>query len=136
MTTINARRCSFTIGAVLMISIGFVSITTNPYVAIALMSIGGFAHQTLSTVVITMSADLFKKNEVATVAGLAGSAAWMGQLSFNLFMGALVAIIGYGPFFIALSLFDIIGAIILWVLIKDPEKHHPPMTEQPLASHH
>lgn len=40
-----------------------------------------------------------------------------------------------GPFFIALSLFDIIGAIILWVLIKDPEKHHPPMTEQPLASH-
>ena len=121
--------------AVLMISIGFVSITTNPYVAIALMSIGGFAHQTLSTVVITMSADLFKKNEVATVAGLAGSAAWMGQLSFNLFMGALVAIIGYGPFFIALSLFDIIGAIILWVLIKDPEKHHPPMTEQPLASH-
>lgn len=135
MTTINARRCSFTIGAVLMISIGFVSITTNPYVAIALMSIGGFAHQTLSTVVITMSADLFKKNEVATVAGLAGSAAWMGQLSFNLFMGALVAIIGYGPFFIALSLFDIIGAIILWVLIKDPEKHHPPMTEQPLASH-
>lgn len=41
MTTINARRCSFTIGAVLMISIGFVSITTNPYVAIALMSIGG-----------------------------------------------------------------------------------------------
>ncbi|EAU6995414.1 MFS transporter [Salmonella enterica] len=135
MTTINARRCSFTIGAVLMISIGFVSITTNPYVAIALMSIGGFAHQTLSTVVITMSADLFKKNEVATVAGLAGSAAWMGQLSFNLFMGALVAIIGYGPFFTALSLFDIIGAIILWVLIKDPEKHHPPMTEQPLASH-
>ncbi|EBH9945673.1 MFS transporter, partial [Salmonella enterica subsp. enterica serovar Cerro] len=50
-------------------------------------------------------------------------------------MGALVAIIGYGPFFIALSLFDIIGAIILWVLIKDPEKHHPAMTEQPLASH-
>ncbi|MGK4855844.1 MFS transporter, partial [Salmonella enterica] len=36
MTTINARRCSCTIGAVLMISIGFVSITTNPYVAIAL----------------------------------------------------------------------------------------------------
>ncbi|SUG31494.1 hexuronate transporter [Salmonella enterica subsp. arizonae] len=35
---------------------------------------------------------------------------WLGQLSFNLFMGALVAIIGYGPFFIALSLFDIIGA--------------------------
>ncbi|MGK7359694.1 MFS transporter, partial [Salmonella enterica] len=30
MTTINARRCSFTMGGVLMISMGFVSITTNP----------------------------------------------------------------------------------------------------------
>ncbi|BDH47262.1 hexuronate transporter ExuT [Salmonella enterica subsp. enterica serovar Choleraesuis] len=120
MSTINARRTSFSVGAILMISIGFVSITSNPYVAIALMSVGGFAHQMLSTVVITMSADLFKKNEVATVAGLAGSAAWLGQLTFNLFMGALVAVIGYGPFFIALSLFDVIGAILLWMMIRDP----------------
>ncbi|MFB2863395.1 MFS transporter [Aeromonas sp. MdU4] len=120
MTTLNARRTSFTIGAILMLAIGFVSIVKDPYVAIALMSVGGFAHQTLSTVVITMSADLFKKNEVATVVGLAGSAAWIGQLSFTLVLGALVAIIGYGPFFISLSIFDVIGAVVLWVLLKEP----------------
>ncbi|WP_323908012.1 MFS transporter [Aeromonas veronii] len=120
MTTLNARRATFTIGAILMLAIGFVSIIKDPYVAIALMSIGGFAHQTLSTVVITMSADLFKKNEVATVVGLAGSAAWIGQLSFTLVMGALVAIIGYGPFFISLSVFDLVGAVVLWVLLKEP----------------
>ena len=32
----------------------------------------GFAHQTLSVTVITMSSDLFKRSEVATVAGMAG----------------------------------------------------------------
>ncbi|SQI21010.1 hexuronate transporter [Salmonella enterica subsp. arizonae] len=58
-----------------------------------------------------------------------------GTVKLQPVYGALVAIIGYGPFFIALSLFDIIGAIILWVLIKDPEKHHPKITEQPLAAH-
>lgn len=120
MTTLNARRSSFTVGAVLMLAIGFVSVISDPYVAIALLSVGGFAHQTLSTVVITMSADLFKKNEIATVAGLCGSAAWIGQLSFNLVMGALVAIIGYGPFFISLSIFDVVGAIALWALLRDP----------------
>nr|WP_321240677.1 MFS transporter [uncultured Tolumonas sp.] len=132
MTTINARRTTFTIAALLMIAIGLVSIVDNPYYAIALMSIGGFAHQTLSTVVITMSADLFKKNEIATVAGMAGSCAWIGQLSFTLVMGALVAIIGYGPFFVGLSVFDIIGAIVLWVLIKEPTAHVPsgPITNE------
>ena len=125
MTTINARRSAFTVGALLMIAIGLVSIVENPYYAIALMSIGGFAHQTLSTVVITMSADLFKKNEIATVAGMAGSCAWIGQLSFTLVMGALVAVIGYGPFFVGLSVFDIIGAIVLWVLIKEPTNQTP-----------
>lgn len=120
ISTINARRGAFTFGAMVMIAIGLVSITTNPYIAIALMSLGGFAHQTLSTVVITMSADLFKKNEVATVAGLAGAAAWSGQFIFNLFIGALVAVVGYAPFFVALSLFDIIGAIVLWTVIKAP----------------
>ncbi len=82
----RARRCSFTIGAVLMISIGFVSITTNPYVATALMSIGGFAHQTLVHRRITMSADRSRKMRSFAV-GLADLAAWMGQLSFNPFMG-------------------------------------------------
>jgi len=72
-----------------------------------------------------MSADLFKKNEIATVAGMTGSCAWIGQLSFTLVMGALVAIIGYGPFFVGLSIFDIIGAIVLWVLIKEPIGHVP-----------
>lgn len=119
-STLNARRLSFTVGAILMIAIGVVSVVSDPYIAIALMSVGGFAHQMLSTVVITLSADLFKKNEVATVAGMAGSCAWLGQLTFNLFMGALVSIVGYGPFFIALSLFDVLGAILLWTLLRDP----------------
>ena len=57
---------------------------------------------------------------MATVVGLAGSAAWIGQLSFTLVLGALVAIIGYGPFFISLSIVDVIGAVVLWVLLKEP----------------
>lgn len=127
--TINARRGAFSVGALLMLSLGFICITTNPYIAIALLSLGGFAHQTLSTVVITMSADLFKKDDVATVAGFAGASAWAGQLIFNLFLGLLVAKIGYAPFFIALSLFDIVGAIVLWIVIKAPPHNTSQMAD-------
>lgn len=33
-------------------------------------------------------------------------------------MGGLVNTVGYNPFFIILSLMDIVGAIILWTFVK------------------
>ena len=73
VSLINARRWAFTLGACLMMGMGFVGVVESPYAAIALLSLGGFAHQTLSVTVITMSSDLFKRSEVATVAGMAGT---------------------------------------------------------------
>lgn len=121
-TLINSRRITFTIGAVIMTTIGLVSIVDNPYLAVFLISLGGFAHQLLSTVAATLGADLFKRNEVATVVGMAGACAWTGQLIFNLFIGAFVGVIGFGPFFIALAIFDLIGACALWILIKEKKE--------------
>jgi ACS family hexuronate transporter-like MFS transporter len=91
----------------------------NPYVAIALLSLGGFAHQTLSVTVITMSSDLFKRNEVATVAGLAGTCGNAGVLVFSLLMGALVTRVGYAPFFVGLPILDLVGAVVLWTLVRE-----------------
>ncbi|MBI0104059.1 MFS transporter [Gilliamella sp. W8145] len=119
ISLINSRLITFTIGAVLMVTIGFVSIVENPYLAVFLISLGGFSHQLLSTVASTLGGDLFKKNQVATAVGMAGACAWTGQLIFNLFIGAFVGIIGFGPFFIALAFFDVIGAIVLWIFIRE-----------------
>ncbi|MGD0872396.1 MAG: MFS transporter [Bryobacteraceae bacterium] len=117
-TLIDARRATFTLGACLMLGVGFVGVVQSPYAAIALLSLAGFAHQTLSVTVITMSSDLFKKNEVATVAGMAGTFGNAGLLIFSLAIGGLVATIGYTPFFICLGIFDLIGAALLWTLVS------------------
>jgi MFS transporter, ACS family, hexuronate transporter len=116
---INARRGAFTAGAFMMLGVGFVGFVDSPYVALALLSLAAFAHQTLSVTVITMSSDLFKRNEVATVAGMAGTCGNAGLLIFNLMIGALVASIGYAPFFVGLAALDILGAILLWTLVKE-----------------
>ena len=117
---IDARRWAFTLGAMLMTGMTLVGIVTNPYVAIALLCLGGFAHQTLSVTVITMASDLFRRDEVATVAGMAGLAGNIGILLFTLVLGHMVDQVGYGPFFIALGLLDLIGAAILWTLVRKP----------------
>jgi ACS family hexuronate transporter-like MFS transporter len=116
---INARRGAFTIGAVMMTGMAFAGFVKNPYAAIALLCLGGFAHQTLSVTVITMSSDLFKRNEVGTVAGMAGTFGNAGLLLFNLAIGGLVATIGYAPFFIGLAVLDLIGAAVLWTLVRE-----------------
>jgi MFS transporter, ACS family, hexuronate transporter len=120
ISLINARRWTFTFGALLMTGMVFVASVENAWAAVALLCLGGFAHQTLSVTVITMATDLFPRNELGTVAGLAGTFANGSILIFTLLIGGLVASLGYGPFFIALGLLDLVAALLLWTLVKAP----------------
>jgi ACS family hexuronate transporter-like MFS transporter len=119
ISLINARRGAFTIGAAMMTCMIFVGRVDSPYAAIALLSLGGFAHQTLSVTVITMSSDLFRRNEIATVSGMAGTMGNLGVLVFTLLLGGLVKTVGYDPFFIALGVLDLFGAVVLWTLVRE-----------------
>ena len=119
VSLINARRGAFTLGALMMTGVAFVGFVDSPYVAIALLSLAGFAPQTLSVTVITMASDLFKRNEVATVAGMAGTCGNAGLLLFSLAIGGLVTTIGYSPFFVGLAVLDLVGAAVLWTLVRE-----------------
>lgn len=140
VNTINARRLSFAIGAVMMLPLSLVGFVDSAYLAIGLVSICAFAHQMLSTQCIIMAADLFKRDEVSTVSGFAGSAGWTGILICTLIMGALVKTIGYNPFFVFLSVLDVVGALILWSFVREPKIGGPLPTRQknetPLPSLH
>jgi len=121
LSLINSRRSAFTLGAFMMLGVGFVGVVQSPYLAVALLSLAGFAHQTLSVTVITMSSDLFPKNSVATVAGMAGTMGNAGLTIFSLLIGGMVATVGYAPFFVCLGLLDVVGAIVLWTVVRDPK---------------
>ncbi len=117
---INARRGAFTVGAFLMIGVAFTGVVHNALVAVALISLAGFAHQTLSVTMITMATDLFPGNEVGTVAGMAGTCANLGILISSLLIGGLVDTIGYEPFFAALAALDLAAAVVAWTVIRRP----------------
>ncbi|HWU54975.1 MAG TPA: MFS transporter, partial [Rhizomicrobium sp.] len=117
---IDARRGAFTLGALMMIGVAFAGVVQNAYMAVALISLAGFAHQTLSVTMITMATDLFPRNEVGTVAGLAGTSANLGVLISSLLIGGLVSSIGYAPFFVALAALDLVAAVVVWTVIKKP----------------
>ena len=120
MHLIDARRAAFTVGAILMMGMMFVTTVESPVAAVALLCLGGFAHQTLSVTVITMSSDLFPQQEVGTATGVAGMAANLGVLIFTLVLGSMVDTVGYQPFFVFLGIVDLVGAFLLWTMIRKP----------------
>ena len=117
---IDARRGAFTLGALMMIGVAFTGFVQEPLVAVALISLAGFAHQTLSVTMITMATDLFPRHEVGTVAGLAGTCANLGILIFTLELGQRVDQIGYTPVFVLLAVLDLLAAVVAWTIIRKP----------------
>jgi len=115
---IHSRIAGVTLGAVMMIGPGCIGLVASPYAAIALFCIGGFAHQMISVLINTLSADVFTPDVVGMANGFIGQAGWTGGLLFSLLMGQFVDTIGYAPLFAALSVFDLIGAAVLIVSVR------------------
>jgi len=116
---VPSRLAGVAIGAVIMIGPGCVGLAPSATIAIALLCVGGFAHQIMSGLINTLATDKFGAHEVATASGLAGTAGWTGGLAFSLIVGQLVDRIGYTPVFACLSIFDLIGAAIAVLLLRE-----------------
>ncbi len=116
---VNSRIAGVWIGALCMIGPGCIGLAASPYTAIALFALGGFAHQMISALLNTLSTDVFEPHELATANGMTGMVSWIGGLSFSLIVGALASKIGYNPLFVALTIFDILGAIIVVSLLRN-----------------
>jgi ACS family hexuronate transporter-like MFS transporter len=122
MSLFTSRKLVMLVGSLAMIGrpVGFVD---SPYVAIALLSIGGFAHQTLSGALYSITSDVFTKNQVATATGLTGMSGYLGATLFTLLFGILVTQIGYGPLFVLLAAFDLVAvAVVLPLPVRVPRR--------------
>lgn len=129
----NSRKWVMAVGALSMIGPGCIGLVDSPYMAIALLCVGGFAHQTLSGALYAITSDVFGKNEVATATGLAGMSGYLGATLFTLVFGVVVTHVGYSPMFVVLAVFDVIAAIVVFALVRAPAPAPSP-TRATLAS--
>jgi ACS family hexuronate transporter-like MFS transporter len=88
------------------LSIAFVSVAVAGYT-------GGLANM------LALPADVFPKNAVASVWGLASMGAGFGGMIFTLLTGWVVDHFSFTPVFIGFGLIPLISAGILWTLMKD-----------------
>lgn len=119
LTRVNSVVASSVTGAFLMISLAIVAFTRDPYITIVLISIGGFGHQIISCMLSALVVESFDKGQMATVNGMRGSAAWIASFAFSLIIGVTADTIGFNPLFIAMGMFDLIGACFLVAFIAE-----------------
>ena len=119
MSLANSRIAGVGVGAFCMIGPALVSVVASPIGAILLFSLGGFAHQMLSSLLYALVTDKFEKQDVATATGFSGMAGYLGATLFTLTIGQLVGVVGYGPLFICLSVFDITAFVIVCFTLAD-----------------
>lgn len=115
---IASRQITMTIGALCMGGLGFIAVAGSPEVAIALFCLGAFAHQMLNGALLTLCSDVFDSRAVGTASGMAGTFAWTGGLGFTYLIGQSADSYGYDPLFIVLAALDLIGAVVLWSLLR------------------
>jgi len=114
---VNARLTVITIGALCMVGPALISFVAEPITAILCFSLGGFAHQMLSSMMYALVGDVIEKSDVATATGVAGMFGYLGGAGFTLMVGALANRIGYEPLFALLFVFDLAAALALWLFI-------------------
>ncbi|WP_413724021.1 MFS transporter [Sodalis sp. RH16] len=116
-TRINSVVASSMTGAFLMLSLALMTLVQTPWLAILLISVGGFGHQVISCMLSALVVETFDKGQMATVNGMRGSCAWVASFAFSLIIGVTADTFGFKPLFIAMGFFDLIGAIFLVMFI-------------------
>jgi ACS family hexuronate transporter-like MFS transporter len=117
---LTARKLAATVCGILMIFAAFIGKAPTASWAIVFFCVGAFAHQAMSSTLLTLPADLFPRRTVATANGLSGMIGGFGGMIFTAIVGEVALHIGYTPLFAAMSIFDLIGAFFLWSLMREP----------------
>lgn len=88
--TLKARKAVLLVFACLELSVILVQFATSVWVAVGLISVAVAVHQAWATNVFTLASDLFPKQAVSSVTGIAGMAGAVGGILFPLLVGSLL----------------------------------------------
>jgi ACS family hexuronate transporter-like MFS transporter len=119
-----ARKGSITFFAALMMSAIPAVLTSDVRLAIALVSLAMMGYTGSLANMLTLPADVFPKNVVGSVFGLASMGAGFGGMIFSLLTGWVVDNYSYRPVFFGFGLMPMICAGIIWMLLG-PIKQRP-----------
>lgn len=125
-----ARKGSVTFFAVLMAAGIPAVLAHEAWLSIGLVSIAMMGYTGATANMLAVPADVFPKNTVASVYGLASMGAGFGGMLFTLITGWAVDRYSYTPVFLGFGVLPFICAAILWAFTGPLVKSRPAILEE------
>ncbi len=113
-----ARKTSITVFAALMLSAIPAVLVSSAAVSIGFVSLAMTGYTGSLASMLALPADVFPKNAVASVWGLASMGSGFGGMVFTLITGLMVEHYSYTPVFFMFGAMPLICAAILWTLTR------------------
>ena len=122
----KTRKWVITIGCLIMLPSFFLLMqSTTATSGVVIMAVILFGFQTSIGNVQTLPSDLFGKNTVGTLSGIAGMAAKLGAFGLTILVPKLTTGDNYIPAFVVGAILTIIALFAVWILIPRVEKIRP-----------
>jgi len=115
----RARKAVVAFGALGMLMLIPTVFMSNLFALAGSFAIATFAYATFCTMVLVLPSDLYQSNSVATVSGLSGTAAGILTVLSTFLVGWIADHYTFTPILIAASTVPLIGAILVFVLIRN-----------------
>jgi len=117
LSTATARKLSIAIAALLMTAAIPAAFTTHVGLAIGLVSTATFGYTSYTANTLPLPADVFPRNAVGSVWGLASMGSGFGGMLFSWLGGRVIDRWGYLPVFVAYGIMPLVSLAILLFLV-------------------
>jgi ACS family hexuronate transporter-like MFS transporter len=118
----RARRLVIAGGSLGVFALAPAAFATSYVHLLACFAVATFSYAAMSTMANTLPADLFQSRTVATVAGMAGTAAGTGTLLATLITGVVADRFSFTPILIVASFVPFTAAVLVLFLVRSTEQ--------------
>jgi ACS family hexuronate transporter-like MFS transporter len=116
----KARKVVVIFGAVGMTALIPAIYATNLFAIAGLFAVATFAYATYCTMALVLPSDLFKRESVASVSGMSGTAAGIVTIGATYAIGDVTSRFSFAPVLVAGSIIPVVGAVLVLWLIRNP----------------
>ena len=117
----RARRAVFVgsaVGVLALIPAAYMSALTPLVVCFAVAT---FSYAAMSTMALSLPADLFENRAVASVAGMAGTAAGLGAIGSTYAIGIVADRFSFTPILVVASVVPLLAAVVVVTLVRNTD---------------
>ncbi|HEY3840843.1 MAG TPA: MFS transporter [Bryobacteraceae bacterium] len=92
------------------------------FVLVAALSVSTLCYAAFSTIILTLPADLYPTESVASVSGMSGTGAGIGTIAATYLTGYVADHYSFGPVLVAASIVPLFGAVAVLALVRVRER--------------